>query len=169
MMYGFSIRFSFQKLINFERWFTLTTPKRLDAAKVAYAAAKVEVAKIVTESGNDREKHLLREIIAREQIFINTANPERVEAAIAELERISWGILMRTPDFIVGMFEHLVDKRTSMNDQVQAKQLIEVGKKHIATQAWDDLGQVNGRLWDLMPVKERESEDMRLYTGIVLG
>ncbi len=149
--------------------FELTAPKRLDAAKVAYAAAKVEVSKIVTESGNDREKHLLREIIAREQTFINSANPERVEAATAELERIRWNILRRMPDFIVGMFEHLVDKRTSMNDQVQAKQLIEAGKKHLATQAWDDLGQVNGRLWDLMPTEERESEDMRLYTGIVLG
>jgi molecular chaperone DnaK len=74
---------------------------------------------------------------------------------------------MSIPDFLVGMFEHLVAHRTSMNDQVQAKQLIENGKRVIASESWDDLRQVNGRLWDLMPDSERTSEDMRLYTGIV--
>jgi hypothetical protein len=54
-----------------------------------------------------------------------------------------------------------------MNDQVQAKQVIEGGRKHISTQAWDHLKQVNGRLWDLMPEKARKAVDMRLYTGIV--
>jgi molecular chaperone DnaK len=71
------------------------------------------------------------------------------------------------PEFLVEMFEHLVRNRASMNDQVQAKQLIEVGRTHISSQAWDDLKQVNGRLWDLMPSDARESDDMRLYTGIV--
>ena len=54
-----------------------------------------------------------------------------------------------------------------MNDQLQARQLIEAGKRHIAAQDWDDLKMVNGRLWDLMPADARESDDMRLYTGIV--
>ena len=29
-------------------------------------------------------------------------------------------------------------KRITMNDQLQAKQLIENGKRYIATEAWDD-------------------------------
>ena len=53
------------------------------------------------------------------------------------------------------------------NTTVQAKQLIEAGRKHISTQAWDDLKQINGRLWNLMPDDARETDDMRLYTGIV--
>lgn len=147
--------------------FELTASKRIDAAKGAYGVAKAEVSDLVSESGNDREKHAFREIVAREQTFINSTNPERVEAATAELERIRWAILMRTPDFLAGMFSHLVESRASMNDQVQAKQLIEAGRKHISNQDWDDLKQVNGRLWDLMPNDARESDDMRLYTGIV--
>ena len=74
---------------------------------------------------------------------------------------------MRMPEFLTGMFEHLVENRTSMNDQVQAKQLIEAGRLHIARQDWDDLKQVNRRLWDLMPSDISEANDMRLYTGIV--
>ncbi len=147
--------------------FELTSSKRIDAAKTAYAGAKGEVITLVSESGNDREKHQLREVLAREQTFINSTNPERIEAATAELARIRWPILMRTPNFLIGMFEHLTERRTSMNDQVQAKQLFENGKRHILNEAWDDLKQVNGRLWDLLPDTAREDDDMRLYTGIV--
>ncbi len=147
--------------------FELTASKRVDAAKIAYAEAKEAVGALVSESGNDRERHLYREIVAREQTIINSTNPERIETVTGELERVRWNILMRMPDFLVEMFEHLVRNRASMNDQVQAKQLIEVGRTHISNQAWDDLKQVNGRLWDLMPSDARESDDMRLYTGIV--
>jgi hypothetical protein len=113
------------------------------------------------------EKHNLREIIAREQTFINSTNPERVETAIRDLSRIQFPILMRKPDFLVGMFENLMERRASMNDQLQTKQLFENGKRHIAAGSWDDLRQVNGRLLDLIPDNEREFDDMRLYTGIV--
>lgn len=147
--------------------FELTSSKRLDAAKIAYAEAKANTAKLVSESGNDREKHQLREILAREQTFINGTNPGRVESVTSELEGVRWSILMRTPDFLLGMFEHLVESRASMNDQIQAKQAIEAGKQHVSAQAWDDLKQVNFRLWDLMPEETRELGEMRHYTGIV--
>ncbi len=147
--------------------FELTSSKRLDAAKTEYFNAKQSISVLVKESGNDREMHQVREIIALEQAFIHSTNPDRIEAATSELEKVRFQILMRMPDFLIGMFEHLVDKRTSMNDQVQAKQLIENGKRLITSEAWDDLRLVNGRLWDLMPDGERSSDDMRLYTGIV--
>jgi len=147
--------------------FELTASKRVDAAKTAYFEAKSEVAALVSDHGNDREKHLFREIVAREQTFVNSSNPERIEAATSEIERIRFAILMRMPDFLVGMFEHLAQSSHSMNDQLQARQLIEAGKRHVAAQDWEDLKKVNGRLWGLMPADARESDDMRLYTGIV--
>lgn len=147
--------------------FHLTSSKRLDAAKVDYLDAKQSVSTLVQDNGNDREMHQLREIISLEQAFIHSTNPERIQAATVNLEGIRYQILMRMPNFLIGMFEHLVEKRTAMNDQVQAKQLIENGKRLIVSEAWDDLRQVNGRLWDLMPDDERSSDDMRLYTNIV--
>lgn len=147
--------------------FELTSSKRLDAAKAAYAEAKQEIASLVLENGNDREKHELRELLALEQTFVNSTNPEKIENATGDLERIRWQILMRMPDFLIGMFNHLVERRTTMNDQIQAKQLIENGRRLIASEAWDDLRQVSGRLWELLPDQERASDDMRLYTGIV--
>lgn len=147
--------------------FQITSSKRRDAAIAAYQETKREVAAIVHESGNDREKHQFREIIGREQVYIHSSNPERIEAVTAELDRIQYQILWRTPDFLTGMFEHLNDRRVSMNDQTQAKQLFDHGRSLISKQAWDDLRQVNGQLLDLLPDDERANEDMRLYTGIV--
>jgi hypothetical protein len=37
----------------------------------------------------------------------------------------------------------------------------------IMVEKWDDLRQVNGRLWDLVPDPQKSQEDVRLYTGIV--
>jgi molecular chaperone DnaK len=147
--------------------FDLTSSKRLDQARSLYQETRTEVSQLVRESGNDRERHILSEIVAREQAFINSTSPEKVQAATAELERVRWQILVRTPGFLIGMFEHLVERRAAMNDQVQGKQLIEGGRLAISREAWDDLRQINGRLWDLMPAEEQASEEMRAYTGIV--
>lgn len=147
--------------------FELTASKRLDAAKVSYAGTKQAVALLVQENGTDRERHQFREVVAREQTFIHTTSPERVEAAVQELEGIKYQILERLPDFQISVFEHLIERRPSMNDQAQAKQLFEIGKVHRANGMWDELRQVNRRLWNLLPDEEREDDDMRLYTGIV--
>lgn len=150
-----------------QQMFELTSSKRLDAAKVAYAEAKSEVAELVQESGDDRERHLLAEIIAREPSFLSSTSPEKIQGISAELERVRWQILMRTPEFLRGMFAHLVERRASLNDQIQVSQLIETGKRAMEREDLEGLRQVNGRLWDLMPATEKASDEMRAYTGIV--
>jgi molecular chaperone DnaK len=104
---------------------------------------------------------------AREQTFISSTNPDKIQAATADLERVRWQILLRTPQFLIDMFEMLVTRRTSMNDQQQATQCIESGRLAIDKQTWDELRRINDRLWDLMPATEQASEEMRIYTGIV--
>jgi molecular chaperone DnaK len=145
----------------------LTSGKRLAHSRAEYQVARTEASRIVAESGNDRERHQVTAILAREETFIHSNNPERISAATAELRGIEFRILMRTPDFLRGMFEHLVERRVAMNDQAQAKQLIENGKRQIAAASWDDLAPIVGRLWDLMPDEERGTDEMRHFTGIV--
>ena len=115
-------------------------------------------AKLVQESGNDRERHVVSEIIAREQTFINSTSPEKIQQVTDELGRLEFGILMRTPDFLNAMFVHLVDRRASMNDQIQASQLIDSGKRAAARGDIEELRLINGRLWDLMPAREQASD-----------
>lgn len=83
------------------------------------------------------------------------------------MQRLRFQILARQPDFLIGMFQYLEEKRPAMNDQAQAKQLIDHGRRLITTKNWDDLNDVNSQLWMLVPDTERAEEDVRLYTGIV--
>ncbi len=147
--------------------FELTASKRIDAAKTEYFEAKASTAELISEHANDREMHLFQEIIAREPTFVNSSSPERIEAATKEIESLRYTILMRVPDFLLGMFGHLVETAHTMNDQLQARQLIEAGKNHIQSKDWDDLRAVIGRLWDLLPSDSAQSDDWRHYTGIV--
>lgn len=144
----------------------LTTGKRQERLRAEYQTTKDEVTSIVNESGNDHERRQLHEIVTQEHNFLNSTNPQKVEAAIDQLHRISFQILHRTPDFLIGWFQHLLSKREMFNDQLQAKNLIEAGKKHITTDDYDKLAGVNGRLHSLLPQQEKDSNEMRHFTGI---
>jgi len=144
----------------------LTSGKRLERLRIEYQAAKDEVTGIVNESGNDHERRQLHEIVAQEHTFRNSTNPQKLEAAIDQLHRVSFQILRRTPDFLVGWFQHLVGKREMLNDQLQAKNLIEAGKRHIAVDDYDKLAEVNSRLHSLLPQTEKDSKEMLHFTGI---
>lgn len=150
-----------------QQMFELTSGKRLNQVKVAYHAIKSEVAELVRESGNDREKHIMSEVLASEQTFINSTSPEKIQVVIDELERLRFQILFRTPSFLKSMFSHLMDRRASMNDQIQASQLLDNGKRAIERDDIESLRQINGRLWDLMPAAEKASDEMRVFTGII--
>jgi molecular chaperone DnaK len=147
--------------------YQLTSSKRVDKALSEYYEAKESVTKIVQENANDHEKHLVREIVGREGVFLISNNPIKIETETNGLYAVRYQILMRVPGYLVSMFEHLVENRVSMNDQVLVKQLIENGRRLIEKEAWEDLRMVIGRLWDLVPEIEKDLYEYRLITGIV--
>lgn len=147
--------------------FELTSGKRLLQARRDYADTKSECAKVVQESGNDRERNRLKDVLNREQTFINSSVPEKIQTETEALRAIMLAILARTPEFLRGMFEHLNQKRAAMNDQIQASRLLEAGKRAIASDDWDEVRTVCGRLWDLLPEEQQAKEDMRMFTGLV--
>ena len=147
--------------------FQLTAGKKIEKAKGEYQEAKRKVSDLVSESGNDKERHQLTELLAHEHTFASSNNHTKIEAATKTLERIRWQILGRTPNFLIGMFQHVVERRASMNDELQAKNLIESGKRHIEAEAWDQLREVNARLLDLLPQSEQRAEEFRHFTGII--
>lgn len=149
-----------------QKIYLLTADKGLERLRTDYHAAKDEVTEIVNESGNDLERRQLHEIIAREHTFLNSTNPHKIEQEINLLHRIGFQILRRTPDYLIRWFQYLVEKREKFNDQLQAKHLIEAGKKHMETQDYDKLAEVNARLHSLLPQQEQDSKEMRYFTGI---
>ena len=147
--------------------FELTSGKRAEQARLKYEEIKANVQAIIRESGNDRERHAVSEIIAREQSFLNSTSAEKINEIAGELDSIRFHILHRTPAFLKGVFKYLNENRASMNDQIQATQLIENGKRAVEREDFDGLNRINGRLWDLMPAKEKDTEEYRAFTGIV--
>jgi molecular chaperone DnaK len=147
--------------------YELTSGKRLEQARRDYAEAKSDCAKAVNESGNDRERNQLKDVLGREQTFINSTVPERIQAEAEALRSIMHGIMFRTPLFLRGMLEHLNEKRAAMNDQIQASRLLDAGKRAAASDDWDEVRTICGRLWDLLPEEQQAKEDMRMFTGLV--
>ena len=150
-----------------QRLHQITSSKRLETSKNSYKEAKQQVGGIVQEAGNDQEKHRFREVIRREEVFLKSNNYLSIENAIDEMNSIKNTILLRTPEFLVNVFEHLVNNRVSMNDQFQANSLIETGKGLIQTEQWNDLNLVNARLWELMPQDEKDVDQSKFVTGII--
>jgi molecular chaperone DnaK len=144
----------------------LTSGKLVERLRKEYLEAKEEVTQIVSQSGNDHERRQLHEVVAREHTFLQSTNPQKLVEAEGQLRRIAFQILWRTPDFLVGWFQHLAGKREMFNDQLQAKNLIEAGKKHIEGEDYERLAEVNSRLHNLLPEKEQDSKEMRHFTGI---
>ena len=147
---------------------SLTSSKREDAARSEYAVVKKELDLLVRDNATDGEKQQHREVVDREKVFLHSSNPERIEVAVAELERLRWQILFRVPKFLVEMFNWLQERGPAMNDAGLAKQLFESGRRAIERRAWDELGEINQRLANLLPSLEREAAEDRFgFTNIV--
>jgi molecular chaperone DnaK len=148
-------------------FYELIADKRLDAARREYQEARDSATAAVADSGNDRERTKVKDILARESTFISSSALERIQAETEALKQIEYGILFRTPDFLKGMFSHLNEKRASMNDQIQATQLFDSGKRAITREDWDELRTINSRLWDLLPARVQASDEMKAFTGML--
>lgn len=144
----------------------ITAGKQIERLRKEYQSLKADTQQIVAQSGNDLENKQFNEVVAHEHTFLCSANPQKIEDAINNLHRISFQILRRTPEFLIGWFEHLLTKRESFNDQLQAKNLIESGKRHVASEDYEKLAEVNSRLHNLLPQKEIDTKEMRYFTGI---
>jgi hypothetical protein len=163
------VRDHHQKLENRKREIAqqldrLTATKRLERLQREYRAAVDEVTGIVDESGNDHERRQLHDIIATEETFLHS--PQKLQAMTDRLHGINFQILRRTPKFLIDWFQYLVGKREVFNDQLQAKSLIEAGKKHMDAEDYDALAQINSRLHSLLPQMEKDTKETRFFTGI---
>jgi molecular chaperone DnaK len=147
--------------------FQLVDAHRTEAARAEFRRATSDLAQLVREHGMGREHMELQDLLAREDEILRSGNLQRLEAMKAEVDRLRSTILLRNPEYLQGMFEHLATRTAAMKDPAQARKLIDAGKRHIEAQAWVELRQVSTQLWFLLPESERASRELRFYTGIV--
>jgi molecular chaperone DnaK len=125
--------------------------KRIALLKIKYNEDKEWCKEIVDENGNDHDHKIFGEIVGRELAFLNSVTPIKIMEAIEELTDLGGNILWRTPLFLEGRFNRLVDKPQLFNDQEQARSLIEAGNLAIKNKNFDRLREINWGLISLLP------------------
>lgn len=147
-----------------EEIYNATKEKRIAELRIQYSNEKSACLKVINENGNDQERRMFDDIVSQERVILSSSNPQRLRDEIDKLVTLRYSILWRTPSFLIGMFNHLVEKRQKFNDQSQAKSLIDAGKLAIESENFDRLADINNRFLDLLP--RSEAKQVKALTGI---
>jgi len=145
----------------------LTKGKRFDTERQEYEEVKDRCEVLVEEHGNDRERKHLSELLKRESYVLDSGNARRMEELTEQLHILSFTVLRRVPEFLQRRFEHFASQQTKMNDQTQARSLVQTGRNAIAQQQWEQLDEVSMALGNLLPSREQEVAVNQGFTGIV--
>ena len=136
--------------------------KKIQEASRAYEEAKAHCFEVVAAQGNDQERRAAEGVVAQEAAFLSSNNPAKIRERTSELESITYTILRRTPEFQQRVFASLSRDTTRMNDPEQAKTLVAAGRYAIDTEDWDRLGEVNHRLFTLLPQQAQDEQQSQI-------
>ncbi len=128
-----------------------TKNKRIELIKIEYSKDKDWCQEIVTANGSDSDRKMFKDIVNREQIFLNGTSMVKIKEAIDDLNNLGFNILWKTPEFLEAKFKQLIAKPQLFNDQSQGNSLTEAGHLAISNKNYDRLRQVNFDLIGLMP------------------
>jgi len=143
-----------------------TKNKRIQQVKAHYFETKEECEKMLDENGNDHERKTFNDIVAQESAFFATNSPLKIQEKSDELYSIISRIRWRTPEFLVGIFKWCRDNQTRMNDQAQAKSLVDAGVFAIESRNWERLAEINSGLLNLLPRGAEKEATTRIGFGL---
>lgn len=143
-----------------------TKNKRIQQVKAHYFETKDECEKMLDENGNDHERKTFNDIVAQESAFFATNSPLKIQEKSDELHSIISRIRWRTPEFLVGIFKWCRDNQTRMNDQAQAKSLVDAGAFAIESRNWERLAEINNGLLNLLPRGAEKEATTRIGFGL---
>lgn len=143
-----------------------TKNKRIQQVKAHYFETKDECEKMLDENGNDHERKTFNDIVSQESAFFATNSPLKIQEKSDELHSIISRIRWRTPEFLVGVFKWCRDNQTRMNDQAQAKSLVDAGVFAIESRNWERLAEINSGLLNLLPRGAEKEASTRIGFGL---
>lgn len=143
-----------------------TKNKRIQQVKAHYFETKEECEKMLNENGNDHERKTFNDIVAQESAFFATNSPLKIQEKSDELHSIISRIRWRTPEFLVGIFKWCRDNQTRMNEQSQAKSLVDAGAFAIESRNWERLAEINSGLLNLLPRGAEKEATTRIGFGL---
>lgn len=143
-----------------------TKSKRIQQVKAHYFETKEECETMLDENGNDHERKTFNDIVAQEITFFATNSPLKIQEKSDELHSIISKIRWRTPAFLTNIFQWCKNNQTRMNEQTQAKSLVDAGNFAIESQNWDRLSEINSGLLNLLPKGAEKEATTRIGFGL---
>ncbi|MGB4832482.1 MAG: Hsp70 family protein [Chitinophagales bacterium] len=143
-----------------------TKDKRIQQVKAHYFETKEECEKMLDQNGNDHERKTFNDIVAQESAFFATNSPIKIQEKSDELHSIIGKIRWRTPDFLTNIFQWCKNNQTKMNDQTQAKSLVDAGNFAIESENWERLSEINSGLLNLLPKGAEKEATTRIGFGL---
>jgi molecular chaperone DnaK len=143
-----------------------TKGKRIGKAKEEYFDTKMRCENLLNDSGNDYERKSFNDIVSQENTFFATNSPIKIQEKTDELHSIISQIRWRTPKFLLDIFAWLLQEQPKMNDQTQAKSLMEAGHFAANSKNWERLREVNFGLMDLLPRGAKEEITHKIGFGL---
>ena len=143
-----------------------TKNKRLQLAKEHYENTKADCLTFLQSTGNDHEWKAYNDIVSQEEIFMSTNSPLKIQEKSDELYGIIHQLRWRTPAYLIDIFNWLKGEQPRMNDQPQAKSLLDAGKFAIESENWNRLREIDYGLLDLLPRGSKEHAATKIGFGI---
>ena len=143
-----------------------TKNKRIQQVKAHYFKIKEECDEMLDENGNDHERKTFNDIVAQENVFFATASPLKIQEKSDEIHSIVGKIRWRTPSFLKDIFQWCKNNQTKMNDQSQAKSLVDAGNFAAESQNWERLSEINSGLLNLLPEGAEKEATTRIGFGL---
>ena len=144
----------------------LTKSKRFDGERQKYENTKKRCEDLLAEHGNDRERKHLGDLLKREIYILESGNARRLEE-LAEQLFVLLTVLKRVPEFLCARFDHFACQQSKMNDQTQARSMVEAGRLAMTQRQWERLDEISNALYNLLPSRDQQELVNQGFTGVV--
>jgi molecular chaperone DnaK len=145
-----------------QNYFKTIKNEKINKIKNEYLNLKPEVERLVAQFANYSEKEYFKEIIEKENIYLNSNNISKVEELLEELEALKFQMHWKEPDFIKGIFAWLIEGEIRFNNESRANLLIGRGLKTLEQNNIEELSNITQELLSLLSREDKEKVENKI-------
>lgn len=145
-----------------QNYFKTVRDEKINKIKKEYLDLKPEVERLVAQFGDYAEQKYFKEIIEKENIYLNSNNISKVEELLEELESLKFQMHWKEPDFIKGMFAWIVKDEPNFKDESRANLLIGKGLKFLDKDNMEELSDITRELLGLLSREDKEKVENKI-------
>ncbi len=145
-----------------QEYFKTIRDEKINKIKKDYLDLKPEVERLIAQFGDYAEQEYFKEIVEKENIYLNSNNISKVEELLEELESLKYQMHWKEPDFVKGMFAWLVKDEPNFKDESRANLLIGKGLKFLEKDNIEELSDITRELLGLLSREDKEKVENKI-------